>query len=382
MTTPPDQPQTPPSNSANLPNLPNLPDEQPASRTAQPSYDSMGLGRTPGQRGAEILAGLRAEIMNTPESAALARLSGRIVARILRSLQSRNLAGINFIGARLYGMKELARRALPPGDQPATVVEVAAGFSPRSIEFAQAHSHVTVIEVDLPDVVEEKQKRLQRARMIEIPANLSWLSADLGVTPLAAVLEGRQVDVIVAEGLLAYFEPSESIRIARQFRDSLKPGGVFITDLPRRQGILDAQSQSGMRMFSRQAGSFLTIADGEEGAQQLFSEAGYVDVQVHYPSTLAETLNLATPVFDYEYLVSGRNPATEAPPLKRLPLRRPPPRPPRHQQQAAPHRRRTTKRRAATRPLIKRRRAEPGQRSSAHDCVQHITREVSLARNT
>ncbi|NDJ59846.1 MAG: hypothetical protein GYB67_01905 [Chloroflexi bacterium] len=314
-------PETPEQSPQQTPAQPNptpqpadaLSEEERASRTARPSFDSMALGRTPGQRGAEILAGLRAELMNTPEAAALSRLSGRIVARIIRSLLGGNPSGINFVLARLYTNKELIRRALPPDNQPATVVEVAAGFSPRGFEMAREHPHTQIIEVDLPDVVEEKQKRLRRARNLEaLPPNLSWLSADLGVTPLAEVLSRGQVDVIVAEGLLAYFTPAETLYILSGFRASLKPGGVLLADIPRRQGMLDAQSQSGLRMFSRQAGSFVNIAASEEAAGQQFLDAGYTDVTVDYASQMAELLGLPTPVLDFAYFVAGRSMSADA----------------------------------------------------------------------
>jgi hypothetical protein len=42
-----------------------------ASPTALPSSDVLGLGRTSGQRGAEIMAGVRAEITPSPITIAL-----------------------------------------------------------------------------------------------------------------------------------------------------------------------------------------------------------------------------------------------------------------------------------------------------------------------
>jgi len=50
-----------------------------------------------------------------------------------------------------------------------------------------------VIEIDLPDVIQEKQKRLEKGG-ISIPPNILWKSADLGVQPLNAVLEGQLVN--------------------------------------------------------------------------------------------------------------------------------------------------------------------------------------------
>ena len=110
------------------------------------------------------------------------------------------------------------------------LIEIAAGFSPRGILLAKEIPDLTVIEIDLPDVVEEKQKRLERGE-IQIPPNISWKSADLGVEPLDQVLDQQQVDVVSAEGLMPYFEYADITRIARQIYQSLKPGGALIADL-------------------------------------------------------------------------------------------------------------------------------------------------------
>src|SRR5215471_2870363 len=72
-----------------------------SSPTAQLSCDTLGLGRTSGQRGAEISAGIRAEFMPSPVTKALRRHVGQVTAKILlRIVPSCEQAGVNFLVVR------------------------------------------------------------------------------------------------------------------------------------------------------------------------------------------------------------------------------------------------------------------------------------------
>lgn len=278
-----------------------------ASHTATPSADSYGLGRTPGQRGAEILAGLRADLMPSPETNALSRFSGRLVAQLFRRLVKEE-GGINYVMTRQHALGDMARRIL--GDVASgTVVEVAAGFSPRGLHLAQNLPHVDIVEIDLEDVVREKQRRLQTARGYNMPTNISWRKADLGVTPLSEVLEGKQVDIIIAEGLLGYFDRPDMIRIAAGFYESLRPGGSFIGDVGWREG-LQRGTTAGGSLFSRQAGQFKGLVKDESDAVALFSEAGYPEVEVFIPSQVAaDAGRIEGPVIDFGLFIVAHKPA-------------------------------------------------------------------------
>lgn len=275
------------------------------SPTARVSPDALGLGRTAGQRGAEILAGLRAELFPNPETLALARWSSRMIANVFVRLEP-SKAALNFITVRPNGMSELVKRVLLADEQKERiVVDIAAGFSPRGIQLAKDFPDVQVIEIDLPDVVRDKQLRLKNARTLTIPPNLSWKAADLGVTPLAEVLGGQPVDVVVAEGLVAYFTPADNQRMASLIRESLRPGGSYICDIPWEQGMRNAREAT--RFFSRQAGSFLGIMHDEAAMREMLLNAGYSAVEIHHPQKLAEAIGLPTPVLEFSlFVVSTR----------------------------------------------------------------------------
>ncbi|HEX2908369.1 MAG TPA: class I SAM-dependent methyltransferase, partial [Phototrophicaceae bacterium] len=167
------------SNNQNLPNF-NRRDE-----------DKMALGHTPSTRSAELVAGARAILMNTPETTALGSMSGRIVARVLTETGGKSNI-LWFFPARMMAIETLTQQLMPNKSE-LLLVDVAAGFSPRGLHMAREYPQARVIEIDLPDVVAEKKLRLKRGR-IPLPDNLSWIEADLGKVNLQDVLDGQQVD--------------------------------------------------------------------------------------------------------------------------------------------------------------------------------------------
>ncbi len=273
------------------------------SPTAIPSADQFGLGKTPGQRGAEILAGFRAEKLPSPETLALSRWSGRIVARLLIRLAASEGA-INYVASRPSIMEGLMRRSLPTTSQSVTIVDLAAGLSPRGLQMAAAMPQARVIEIDLPGVIQDKKERLAKAAGVIVPPNLEMRIADLGTARLADVLDGHQVDVIAAEGLIGYFSFEEVDHMLRRIHESLKPGGVFVTDVAWQAG-LDAVKQVAS-FFSRQAGTFKTVTKNEAEARALFEKAGYAAAEVYHASQLVADFKLPTPMMDIAFFAVAR----------------------------------------------------------------------------
>jgi O-methyltransferase involved in polyketide biosynthesis len=283
------------------------PTEKP-SATALSTPDVLGLGRTSGQRGAEIMAGIRAEITPSPVTIALSRTAGRIVARVMRAISiGVPPETVNFLPVRTGGITALVREAIKDLDDKLCIVELAAGFSPRGMELAQALPNAEVIEVDLSDVIQENKKRLERVKTLTLPPNLEWREADLGVTPLSKVLGGKTAHAVAAEGLLPYFAPEKIVDIVRHIRHNLKPGGVLVCDLAWKKGI--QAGREGARYLSRQAGVFQGAMASPEEGRELFVRAGYSDVTHHLPTALAEKYNLPRPVNDLQFVIVARNTA-------------------------------------------------------------------------
>jgi O-methyltransferase involved in polyketide biosynthesis len=271
-----------------------------SSPTAAQTPDTFGLGTTQGQRSAEMVAAFRAEVMPSPETKALASMKGRITAGVVMRLARSKLSMFNFIVARPAAFKVIIENNIPKDKADIKIVEIAAGLSPRGLYLARALPNAQIIEVDLPGVVKEKESRYRKAK-IDIPSNLSWRGADLGVTPLAQVLEGQKVDIVTSEGLNQYFPPKEIQNIARYIYETLIPGGAYICDISidEFRKVAEREIPGAANFFSRQAGKFSGIVENEDAAKDLLLGAGYERVEVYRPSAVAESLReVPKPVVD------------------------------------------------------------------------------------
>jgi O-methyltransferase involved in polyketide biosynthesis len=271
--------------------------------TARFNRDPLGLGRTAGQRGAEIIAGIRAELMRTPETQALSKLSGRLTAKTMMALEREGM--FNYIPARFESMTQLALH-LAPFSSGLVLTEVAAGFSPRGIHLARRIPEAQVLEIDLADVILEKRRRLERHPEILVPRNLHWRAADLSQQALSEVLNSKLVDVIIAEELLLYFPLQEGMQLLTHSLRSLKRNGVLLCSIGFQPGI--EQAQRAARFFNRQVGGFRGTVYTENEATRLFRDAGYTDIEVHRISKLAQQMKLIDVPADIELVVVARRP--------------------------------------------------------------------------
>lgn len=246
--------------------------------------DKMALGHTPSTRSAELVAGARAALHNTEETAALSKMSGRVVARILSDMDRKSNV-LWFFPARMMAIELLTKRHLPKDKPGRLLVDVAAGFSPRGLHMARNYPQAEVVEIDLPEVVAEKRKRLERGG-IPIPDNLSWVEADLGKSHLSDILGGRKADLITSEGLSLYLSKEENMRFFQQACASLKLDGVFMVEmyfqdkltLLRRNPNVNAVASFIFRIVGSVPGLMANAAAGK----QLMSEAG-LDTVIDYP---------------------------------------------------------------------------------------------------
>lgn len=279
------------------------------SPTAQESSGILGLGRSGGQRSAEMLAGVRAELMPKPEYVAMSRPAGRIIGSMLLRLARGDQAKLHVVIARPEIYRYLVTQLLQGKTDP-HYVELASGFLPRPWQLASEFPHWQVTEVDLPEVMAEKQKRFAAAKL-PLPPNLKMRSADLGVTPLAEVLEGERADVISAEGLLGYFPLDKVQHIAASVRESLKEGGIFIADIASRETMAElgqGKGRQAIAIFRRNAGSWLGVVDDQAHAQVLFKAVGYSQVETHRIPELAERLpHVPKPVANATLFVIAHN---------------------------------------------------------------------------
>jgi O-methyltransferase involved in polyketide biosynthesis len=238
--------------------------------------DDLLLGRTQSKLkfGAEMYAGVRAELTPTHLNKALTSSSGRIIGRMMVSLMG---------AARLYHqhrmtlITDLIKEALPPGKQNPTLVDAAAGLSPAGILLAQALPDATVIELDVPETITEKQRRL-RSLGFPIPPNFKQIATDLKNVPLKEALKDQQIDVIWYASF--NFAPDELIRLAAYLRGMLTPDGANMCIAPWHEGMM--RSRETVNLMRRQSQQETPGAmHSEAEAQEIFHKAGYSRVATH-----------------------------------------------------------------------------------------------------
>ncbi|MBO9309268.1 MAG: class I SAM-dependent methyltransferase [Chloroflexi bacterium] len=285
--------------------------EQPnkqVSAAAQELRDILGLGKSGEQRRAEMLAGIRAELMPKPEYMAMTRMAGRIIGSTLLRLSRGDQAKINAVIARPEAFRYLVRQALQ-GKTDAHYVELVSGFLPRAWQMAHEFPHLRVTEVDLPDMIAEKRRRFERAKL-PLPPNLQMLSTELCAKPLAEILGGEQADAISAEGLLPYFELDRVQHIAACVRQSLKDDGVFIADILTKEIVhmlTLGRSRQAAGIFRRNVGKWLGVVNDRAHAEELFKAAGYAHVETYKLSEVVAPLaDVRKPVADLTLLIVAR----------------------------------------------------------------------------
>lgn len=280
------------------------------SPTAEASPDHIGIGRTSGQRTAEILAALRAELTPNPLTRGLASTGGLIAARLMRALISDDK--LNFSPTRVGAFAQLVRNALVelPEEQPPIYVDLAAGFSPRGVILAQERPDLQVIEIDLPDVVAEKQRRLQRSLSLTDIPNVQWRGADLGTNSLLDLLGETHPSVISSEGLLPYLTEEAIQQLLTHANQMLQPGGHFIGDFTierGRQGVAQALAMF-TRLASLRSSDSPNWAPSEDEILGLFRALGYDLLRGYSLPQLAEMFDLLAPVPDAVLIVDARKP--------------------------------------------------------------------------
>jgi O-methyltransferase involved in polyketide biosynthesis len=168
------------------------------------------------------------------------------------------------------------------------ILEIAAGFSPRSLAMARDPS-VEYSEMDLPGVISEKrsvfdelikQSKIPRYPNVHLNAGNALVMGDL----LAAVKPFRKKPIVVVnEGLLRYLTFEEKTIVARNVQELLRLfGGMWITpDLSLRPqsafGLSGERRRDQFARIERMTG--IDVAknyfENEEAARVFFEDLGF-----------------------------------------------------------------------------------------------------------
>lgn len=193
--------------------------------------------------------------------------------------------------------------------RPDRVVEIAAGLSRRGTTWAADHG-VPYLELDLPHMVEAKRALLERRATPELRARLAGLHrvepADVLAEDfperLRRELDGAERPVVIAEGLLGYFEAAERRRLIGSIRAALAAagGGTFLCDLhlaseQRRMGAAALVVRRLIDTLTRGQGVRAPLADGD-AADALFRELGFTRVERFVPVEMRDVLPMLSPL--------------------------------------------------------------------------------------
>ena len=187
---------------------------------------------------------------------------------------------LQYLEARHRGIEAALEDARPD-----RVIELGAGLSRRGLTWAACG--VPYVEVDLPHMVAAKQGRIAAmapaALRAALAGRLTHAAQDVLAPGFAGwlrqALAGAERPVVIAEGVLGYFEPDERARLAGGIAAALPPGGRFLCDLRAADGgaamrVAVRFLKAGIFLATSGRGARADFADEAE-IRSFFAEAGF-----------------------------------------------------------------------------------------------------------
>ena len=206
-----------------------------------------------------------------------------------------------FLYIRHYAYEERLRQLAPD-----FIIEVGAGLSPRGLTFSSANPRMVYVEVDLPNLVAEKRRRLSRA---DVPRNFHLYSGDVlreGFFESLPVRPDRGMHVVVvSEGVADYFDRAQKRRAWASI-------ATFLSQYENGRYLFEAYTRERLRKYPVTASvalAGLSALVGRPMERQLLSNAEeVVDLACSAGFGRIETLDLATlnvsrhqPPLDYRH---------------------------------------------------------------------------------
>jgi O-methyltransferase involved in polyketide biosynthesis len=223
-----------------------------------------------------------------PHAELFATRRGRVFVAVYRLLERLGGGPRGVLTRTLHNRHATLDEAVLACD-PDRVVELGAGLSPRGIALA-AGRDLDCVDVDLPAMLACKRRLVERRAGPALRAALArrWRLAALDVTAddfadgLAALLVGAARPVVVAEGLVGYFEDPVKRRILAAVRRALgERDGALLADVRIRGGDARATRtlRLGIRLLTRSRGAPTGFADAAH-ALGLVRAAGFARVEL------------------------------------------------------------------------------------------------------
>jgi O-methyltransferase involved in polyketide biosynthesis len=172
---------------------------------------------------------------------------------------------------------------------PDRLVELGAGLSRRAVSWA-ADRDIETIDVDLPAMADLKRRTVEADATLfgRVQGRYRVIGADVladgFVDTLRDLVASAARPVVVAEGLLSYFDPPDRDALVTTVAGALPPGGLFVCDLHTRQGQAQVGSAASMLRLAISAVTrrrrALDPYDSPEALHRAFSRAGFSHVEI------------------------------------------------------------------------------------------------------
>ncbi|PTU31561.1 class I SAM-dependent methyltransferase [Stenotrophobium rhamnosiphilum] len=202
--------------------------------------------------------------------------------------------------ARHKGIDARLARAIDQG-RVGQVIEIAAGLSPRGINFAKRYGKkITYIETDLAAMANTKRKLLDDAGLLSDHHRVIEIDAlnDKGPKSLAALVKTLDPNVgtaIITEGLMSYLDGDTARDVWRRFARTLKkfPHGLYLSDV-----YIRGEHDVGSKAFGAVLGRFVkgkihVHFEAASQAIQALRSSGFRTTAVHEPRDIPETREIA-----------------------------------------------------------------------------------------
>lgn len=192
-----------------------------------------------------------------------------------------------------HGVIDAELRAAIDDNGVTQIIEIACGLSPRGLVFCREYGdRITYVEADLPEMAELKRRRLASAGVLGdrhrvVPVDALADDGPLGIGELVKTLDPTRTTVIIAEGLINYFDRATVQAMFERFASALAgfPRSLFLTDVYLRDDVHNPLVRFftvGLAVFVR--GSVHVFDDTPQEMVRAVKGAGFTDVDVLHVS--------------------------------------------------------------------------------------------------
>jgi O-methyltransferase involved in polyketide biosynthesis len=189
-----------------------------------------------------------------------------------------------FFEARYLLLNELVKQ-----EKSQQIIELASGLTPRGLEFTEIDANVSYVEMDLPEILAQKEeivKKILQDKKLTNPENLYFSSGNAlkpeDLDKATSHFDAEKEITVIHEGLLRYLSHDEKKQLALAIKSQLKKfGGTWITPDIGLQGRIQKVPQSEkLAPLTGVADFEANLFASEDDARKFFEDLGF-EIEVH-----------------------------------------------------------------------------------------------------